>query len=342
MFRRLTLLVLAASCCGGTVLAQEPDAADNLRIVYFTHYNCPPIDPAAPGSSPDNPIDIAFDELWYAVSREDGEPNPDAQEYDCRWIRTSGFMTWVDYYHYRGEFHYSAGDVYVGSDQDFLIENFAPGSPVRGDLARRRMTIVGQFYSLCDAADRAQSEARQSWWLFGPCHYSHNHGLMLSGVRIEKVHDDAPQYLVGEANRAILGSLVPATASERRDVEPVVRIWASSLQKGLKAYADVYIAQHPNLDEDERRGVREGFENVDSYASHLLRRRNLARLNVKSAPVQIFRPINSDEFDEAIGCVCLESSCTDRWPLTAADAANFLGPAACIELERRNGQSWRW
>lgn len=347
MLRVLALTCLAALVATGTASGQDDDKRGSLQIVYYTHHECPESGSIEAGSSPDNPINVAFDELWYAVSSDNYDETGKAI-YDCRWIRTSGFMTWTNYYHYRGDLHFSAVDSYLGngpaSGATFLVEDFAPGSPVRSNIVRRQMTIVARFYSLCAAANRAQEEAGQSWWLFGPCHYSYNHGLMLSDVRVEAVHDATPQYLTGEANRTLLGSLRVATPAERSEVEPVVRAWAASLQKGLRSFADDHLLQYPERSEDEKQETYDFFENRDSYASYLLNQRDFRRLNLQSAQFQVFRPTadNEDKFSEAVGCVCLEASCTDRWPLIEADADNFLGPAACVSLDRWGGGSWRW
>lgn len=341
MLRKLALTTLAAIMAAGTALAQEEDEPRGLSIVYYTHHECPD-SAAGPGSSPDNPVDIAFDELWFQVA-SDAYDDVDKQAFDCSWVRISGFMTWTDYYHYRANLHASGVASYFGDGMTFLVENFADGSRPRSDLMRRQMTIVARFYSLCGAANRAQEAAGQNWWLFGPCHYSYNHGLMLSDVRVESVQDVAPQYLVGEANRKLVGSLLPVTPTQSSEVEPVVRTWAASLQKGLRAYADASTAQYPKQDEESRQSTYDFIEDADSYPSYLLTRRSFGRLNLASAQIAIFRPADDDdEFGTAVGCICLESSCADRWPLTEADADNFLGPAACVALTRWDGKTWNW
>jgi hypothetical protein len=342
MFLRLGLLCLAAVMAAGSTLAQENDEPRGLSIVYYTHHECPEANGTGPGSSPDNPVDIAFDELWYQVS-SDGYDDVDKQALDCSWVRVSGFMTWTDYYHYRANLHASGVASYFGDGMNFLVESFAEGSPPRSDLMRRQMTIVARFYSLCGAANRAQEAAGQNWWLFGPCHYSYNHGLMLSDVRVESVQDAAPQYLVGEANRALIGSLHPATPAERSEVEPVVRAWAASLQKGLRDFAEASTAQYPKQDEESRKSTHDFIEDADGYASYLLNRRNFSRVNLASAQIAIFRHADEDdEFRNAVGCICLEASCADRWPLTEGDADNYLGPAACVALTRWDGKTWNW
>lgn len=342
---KYTAALIAAAVLTASAAAQEKDDRVSLGVVYFTHHECPDSDSPEAGSSPDNPIDIAFDELWYAVS-SDAYDEAARDAYDCRWIRTSGFMTWKDYYHYRGDLHFSAADSVFGAGTTFTVENFAPGSPVRGDLVRRQMTLVARYYSLCGAANRAQAQAGQTWWLFGPCHYSYNHGLMLSDVRVEAVYDDAPQYLTGEANRKIIGSLRLATPAERSSVEPAVRAWAASLQKGLRPFVEDTVGQYPSRDANDRQRTFDYIENADSYESYLLNKRSFRTLNLATAQVEVYRYADDadsmDEFDNAIGCICLEASCADRWPLAEFDAENFLGPAACVTLNRRRGETWRW
>lgn len=348
MMRRLAVAALAASCFTAGAFAQEP--RDDVLItlpawVGFTHYDCPPGDTATPGGTPDHPVELEFfGQAWAnAAYSDDPDLGGIPHEFECRWIRQSGFVGWLDYYDYRGILLENALASYQDGAVRYIIESLAPDSPPRSDLARRHVTIVGRFYDLCAAAERAEKASGETWRLFGPCHYGDDQGMMLADVRVEKIHDAAPQYIVGESNRPVMGSLVTATAVEQSEVEPVVRAWAASLQKGLRAFADATTAQYPKQDEESRKSTYDFIEDADSYASYLLNRRNFSRVNLASAQIAIFRPADEDnEFRNAVGCICLESSCADRWPLTEADADNFLGPAACVALTRWDGKTWNW
>lgn len=362
MLKRLASIVLAVSCFTGGAFGQEPKRAERDVValpgsVWFTHYDCPPVDPAAQGATADNPMELEFfsrawanaaytDELYEPEYDPEGHNAPN--RYECRWIRISGFMNWLDYYDYRGVLLESAFAAYQEGAVRYIIENIAPGAPPRSDLSRRRITVVGRFYNLCAAAERAMKEdGQEGWRLFGPCHYGSDQGMMLADARIEKIHDAAPQYLVGEANRAVMGSLVIATAAQHRETAPVVRAWADTLGKGLAPYIDALLARYPASDDEHKQEIRQSIRSADSYASYLLMQKRFNDLKVQSAPIQVFRIIDRDSddgaFDRAIGCICLEKSCTDRWPLTEDDASNFLGPAACVSLDRdRKTSVWKW
>src|SRR5690606_8600465 len=108
--------------------------------------------------------------------------------------------------------------------------------------------------------------AGRSWWLFGPCHYGDNEGMMLTDVRVEHVADAAPQYIVGETNRPVMGSLAAATASERSEVEPTILAWAGALQKGLRTFANAYLAQYPDRTDEDQQDAYDFIEDADSYA----------------------------------------------------------------------------
>jgi hypothetical protein len=348
MFGRLAFLVLAASYISTSALAQEDDVTVDFGAVWVTHEDCPAPESGVPGASPETAIDVEFDDPWLSSARWDDsydadDTQTDADKYECRWVRLSGFMTWLDYYHYRGTLERGPFSAYASDGVSYIIENFVPGSPMRADLARRRITIVGRFYNLCPAAERAQKQAGASRWLFGPCHYGENEGMMLTDVRVAHVADATPQYIVGEANRQVMGSLVAATPAERSEVEPAVRAWAASLQKGLRPFADAHLAQYPNRADEDRQNTYDFIEAADGYLSYLLNQRAFDRLDLRSAQIEIFRPVDDDDaFRNAVGCVCLEASCSDRWPLTEADADNFLGPAACVTLTRWDGKTWNW
>lgn len=351
----LTGAALAAAWLTATAAAQEQQKPDEGKVVTvrglsrlpFHHYDCPPPDPATEGGSPERPVDlIFFDQAWAnALYSDDPDYPPDPpNEFECRWIRLSGFMQWDDF-RYPGKFYETPLTSYQRDNISYFIENFAAGSPPRGDLAQRRLTLVAQFYDLCAAGERTLEPIRADdpegrWDLSYPCHEVP--AMMLSNVRVEKIHDSAPQYILGEANRAVLGSLVAATPDQHKEIEPLVREWAALVRKGAAAVADAYIARYPKQDEDQKQEWRAEITSPDSYPSHLLRQTRFLQLNLKTAPVHVFRPADDDDFDTAIGCMCLTASCTNRWPLTEKDAATFLGDAACIELNRWNNEPWRW
>lgn len=347
---------LAAAWLTATAVAQEQQKpAEQQDIIVrtlsrlpFHHYDCPPPDPATEGGSPERPVELEFfSRAWAnaAYSDQPDDPPNEPRRFECRWIRLSGFMQWDDF-RYPGRLYETPLTSYQRENIFYFIENFAAGSSPRGDLAQRKLTLVAQFYDLCAAGERALEPIRADdpegrLDLSYPCHEVP--AMMLANARVEKIHDAAPQYILGEANRAVLGSLVDATPEQRKEIDPLVREWAALVRKGAAAVAAAYIAQYPKMDDDQKQEWRADISSPDSYQSHLLRQPRFLKLNLKTAPVQVFRPADDDDaFDTAIGCMCLTASCTDRWPLTERDAATFLGDAACIELNRWNNEPWRW
>lgn len=359
MFARLPCMLAAAIWLAAAAAAQEqqaPQSRDTVLlsrpILTFHHYDCPPVDPTALGGSPENAIDdLFFGQAFYnAMYSDQPDVEDEPNKYECRWIRLRGFIDW-DETIYSGRLFESVLATYSPDIPAFyFIENFAAGAPPRGDVARRSITLVGQFYDLCAAGERALEAEKASyvkrpgelvsWHLSYPCHEIP--AMILSDVRVEKIHDATPQYILGERNRAIMNSLVTATPEQRKEIEPLVRTWAASLRNGIAAFADATLAQYPKMEASDRQKFRTNMESRDSYPSHLLRQPRFMQLNLKKAPVQVFHPENDDAFDTAVGCICLAASCTDRWPLTEEDAETFLGDAACVELQRWNSTVWRW
>ncbi|HYD88381.1 MAG TPA: hypothetical protein VEA80_12975 [Vitreimonas sp.] len=323
--------------------AEEP----GLLIVYYTHYDCPEQPAGEPGSTPASAIDLeSFDEAYYAEHRsetfdadaEEAGPPPPSRLH-CKYVRLSGFMRWMDYYHYRARIYATAADAYLSDGASYIVEDFVDPTARRGDLMQRPVVLVGRFYNLCAAANRAMHEAGQSWWLFGPCHYGANTGMMLDDVVVEQV-TPGPQYILGEDNRGFFNSLIRVTGEERSKQIGRVRDWASLVQAEPAAAAEDWIARHPQLDEGSRTEARASFLDRNSYTSHLFSQERMRRLNVRAAQVEVFWDADDEERESAYGCICLVRSCADRWPLLVSDASEFLGDAACVELRRDD--DWRW
>lgn len=377
MLRTIACLILSVLCLSAPIRAQvapqnvdvqksEHDVAVQARGFYhFRHYDCPPLDPATPGATAEHPMDTEFfSRAWANASFADDEPydaeidqrlNDGANApglFQCRWIRLGGFVTW-DNLEYIGHLYENAPASYQPrANMSYFIESVGSGMPPRADIARRYVTLVGRFYDLCAEGRRAMKAEGlgPNWDLGYPCHEIP--AMMLADVRIEKIHDATPQYILGEANREVMGSLALATPDQQEELEPVVRAWAASVRRGLKTFADEYLAQYPAWDEEDFREARAAIESRDSYPAHLLRQSRFKQLDFASADVKVFSPVATDdppwvaqtrkrEFNTAIGCICLARSCTDRWPLTVDDAATFLGDAACIALDKRDNR-WRW
>lgn len=338
----------ALALMAAPALAQDTTAEDEgeLLAVWFTYYDCPETDEAGSGSRA-APLDLEhFEEAYDASAIQGGAEAPGEAHarYHCKWVRLTGFMTWMNYYHYRGVLHEDFTTTYLLGVEPprYILERFVEGTPPRASLAQRRLTLVGRFYSLCFAAEEARRAAGDGfWWLFGPCHYGANKGMMLTDVRVEAIHDASPVYLLGDMNRAALGFLPRVEEGAVRAVlEAQVRAWAALLSSGVDAYADGVVAGLASEDEEERRYGRANVLSADSYASYLSADPRFRRLNWRRAQVEVFW--GNDERDHAYGCICLERTCADRWPLFPGDADEFLGAAACVALERDEGGAWRW
>lgn len=350
MLRHLAFAILAASSFNALAHAQEmqQDQRDvfiaGTSRLFFQHYDCPPVDPNGQGATPENPIDLEFfSRAWAnsAYAEDADEPPNERDRFECKWIRLDGFVTWDDFY--AGRLYENPLISYARDNTFYFVENLASGMPARSSLAQRSVTIVARFYNLCAAGERALEAKRadgRRWGLGYPCHEIP--AMMLSDVRIEKIHNATPQYILGETNRQVMGSLVVVGDDQAGPIEPIVRAWAASVRKGLKSFTEEYLAQYPAWDEDSKLRARAVIGNPDSYQAYLLSQRRFLDLKPQS-PIQVFRraDLDNDDFDRAIGCVCLAETCADRWPLTVADAETFLGDAACVALDRWGG-AWRW
>ncbi|MBC7769982.1 MAG: hypothetical protein H7124_14465 [Phycisphaerales bacterium] len=345
MIFRSLLAALAVAVLAPEARAQDAEEPE-LLMVWYTHYDCPALAPEEPGSTPALAIELeSFDEAYYLEDqservRDEEEAAPPApSQLHCRYVRLSGFMQWMDYYHYRARFYASASDAYLRDGASYIVEDFIDPDVRRGGLMQRPVTVVGRFYNLCAAASRAMHEAGQWWWLFGPCHYGGNNGMMLDDVVVERV-GAGPLYILGEANRSFFGQLARFEGEERQMLVERVREWAALVQAGPATFADDWIAQHPELNEESRIEIREGLEDADSYESYLHQEQRMRRLNVRRAQVEVFWDAADDVRDRVYGCICLVRSCAEQWPLLISDASEFVGDAACTELRRDD--DWRW
>ena len=209
----------------------------------------------------------------------------------------------------------------------------------RSAIGNRHVTLVGQFYYLCLTAPKG----KDIMFLFGPCHYGGIQGMMLADARIEKVEDDGPRYLLGEVNRAIFGDLPVVESDERVVMTEGVRRWAALVQRGPEAYAREVVDRDPSWEKETARERAEAHARIvspDSYVSYLYGLSAFRALDVTQAPVGVFWA-GPDRRDSAVGCICLQASCADQWPLREHDAASFYGQAACTTFDKRDS-GWIW
>lgn len=319
-------------------------------MVWYTSHACPEIEAGSPGATRETAITLEdFGDLYDAATEpadEDSAELPPPSEYECRWVRISGFLEWMNYYHYRATLTPSAWASYGANGRvRYIVERFDDTAPPRSQLVRRQVTLVGRFYDLCAAAARERANDDDDWiMLFGPCHYGGDQGLMLDEVHVEAVHDDAPRYILGERNRSLFAELPRADGAERAALIERTRAWGALLKQGVTAYADAHFAAHPILatrPEEEQRDTRDWLESPDGYIAYASAR--LARVNVRRAPVEVFwNQRYAGDRDEAVGCICLAGSCTETWPLTLRDAERFVGDAVCTELDLQRDGTWLW
>lgn len=342
-----TLILSLCTFLVPSALAAGEEEDIGLLAVWYTSHQCPPIEPGSPGATRETAITLTdFSDPYYAAMEqadEASETGPPPSQYECRWVRLSGFVNWMHYYHYRGTLVSSAGASYGGSKVRYIIEKFTEPEFRRTDVVHRRVTVVGRFYDLCAAAEREQAEAGENWWLFGPCHYGNDQGMMLDDVRVERIHDAGPQYILGERNRAVLAQLPRVEGVARGTLIERTRSWAELVRKGPSDFADAHFSAYPVLatqPEDEQREIRQSIESADGFIAYASAR--LSKVSVRDAPVEVFwNHSHGESQDDAFGCVCLTGACEDSWPVVAGDADYFFGDAVCTELEFRNGE-WRW
>ena len=342
----VTLAALAIIAAAAGALAAPPQT---YRVIYYTSYKCPPpSDKNAPGATPDHPLaptyfsDPIDDEVELNERAAEEGKDRATSRFECKWIRVSGFFTPTDYYHYRGYLVADAKTHYSSSYKTprFVVEKFNDPAMRRSAIGHRQVTIVGQFYYLCLTAPKGDD----IMFLFGPCHYGGVQGMMLADVRIEKIETAAPQYLLGEVNRPIIGNIPPVEGDERTAIAERVRAWATLVQRGPNAYARETIDRNPDSKREsarERADDRARLESPDSYISYLYGRPDFRGLDSAQAEVASFWQAEANQHDFAIGCICLQASCTNEWPLTESDANNFYGHAACTMLNKRDGV-WLW
>ena len=343
----IALIVLALLCAASMVRAAEPE---KMRIIWYSSHRCPePADKTALGATPEHPIEEKDagdpfsapidDELELSRKAADEGKERATSRFECKWVRLGGFFTPTNYYHYRGTLVRNAWTHYGKSFETprYTVERFHDPKVLRSMIGHRQVTLVGRFYYLCLTAPRGEDIL----FLFGPCHYGGVNGMMLDDVRIEKIHDDDPRYLLGESNRSIIGDTTPFDGEERDAVIAGVRSWAKLVQRGPEAYAREAVDRNPVWEKESRRERAEAHARVvgpDSYVSYLNGLAAFRSLDTATAPVAAFW--DSSRY-QVKGCICLQASCADQWPLTEWDADYFYGQAACTTLDKRDGV-WVW
>lgn len=320
-----------------------------ITIAYHLTHKCS-AGSTGPGASPNNPIVLEdFDDAWSAAVRA-GEETADTgkgeglSEFECKWVKLSGYFRWSDYYDYRGYLYTSASAYYQRSKTSYIIESFADPATRRSAFQATQVELVGQFYDLCAYAPAADM-------VFGPCHYGANQGMMLSGVHILSASDRRFQILTGEANRPIIGDLKEAARNwnRRREVEASAREWLSLITDGRAAYERAIADDLAKMQKEERDRV---FA-PDGWLMTLLDPRSkITRLKggVARLPLNIFYDADEEEDGmparEVTACFCIDGNCRDRWPLLEADARRLADWFVCTPVRKSSGGpkdgAWSW
>ncbi len=355
MSSKLMMCFLVVSACIVAAMAHAKDLED-VAMVWYPSAKCQiEPEPGSPGSTPELAIEIdnltdLFFAAVYQSNKEYQENQQSNEEFEpvCKWVRLKGYFRWLNYYHYMGTLTDDSGTHYFDPSSRFIIEKFGDDSIRRGELQARHVTIVGRFYNLCAAAERAEERSGEDWIIMGgPCHYGDDRGMMLTDVFVEDVHDDFPRYLTGEANRTLFYELPHYTEDDISALKSLTRRWADSIQQGIEGHAERSLAQDPETKNDEgerREAVHDIIVGRDSYTYYLNQNDAFQRLDVEKAPVVVFaRGATASQPVRAVGCICMIEDCTDRWPVLDSDADNFLGAAACVDLAKeKEGRVWHW
>lgn len=348
MMKSVMLVVVATLAIVVVAAGAWAAEAQKYRVIWYSSYKCPkPVDKTVPGATPEHPLAVdgfdepIQDEIDVSTQADEQKKARATSRFECKWVRLSGFFTPTNYYHYRGGLVASAWTHYGrGFDTPrYVVENFNDPAMRRSAIGHRQVAVVGQFYYLCLTAPRGDD----IMFLFGPCHYGGVNGMMLANVRIEKIEDDGPRYLLGEMNRSIIGKMPVVVGEERTAMIESVRNWAALVQRGPKAYAREVIDRNPDWEKKSKRERAEAHMRItspDSYVSHLDGLPAFRTLDLPRAQIAAFWA-GADEGDYAVGCICMKASCTEDWPLTVSDAESFYGHAACTTIEKRDSV-WTW
>lgn len=345
------LIAVVAAALPAVAAGDAYEKARRETLAWFAAQACKEkLMPGTPGASPDRPLEVEYFEDVYdaaveAKEVEKGKPAKPSQ-FECKWVRLTGFFTWVHYWHYRGQFHASAPRAYNSPKERYWIELFRDPKLRRANLVQRKLTIVARAYDKCAVLDAIDANERKrgvvSVRFGGPCHYGDNNGMMLIDAIVEKVHDARPLYVVGEINRAFFDNLYHDEGAERATLIDRTRTWAAAVKRGPGAYVSETLAGDPalaKLTDADKKVFRADIEDPDGYIAYLHGESRFARLDPAQAETAVFRERN-DDAKTAWGCICLEPECKDRWPLLAGDARRFIGDAACTELTKEEDGKW--
>lgn len=347
MHQTFALALAAMAALAPSALAQ---AERTVVFGYTVSFQCPEVVASdQPGSSRNNPIvledfgeafwDAHKDEADFWAASRNGEAS-DISRFDCKWVQLSGYYGWDDRRGYRGTLTEAYRLRNIDDEAYYLIESLADDAPPRGSFAGRHVKVTGRFYDLCyheQASAAAQNRVMLS--MGGECHYGANRGMMLDDVSIDHVRDTKPVYLLGDFNRAIANDLLPARELEAPEIRSLVASWMILVRQGPEAVFE-YAREHSDSIEEDENFYHDRIAGRHSYAAHLNNSAAFRQISLTAFKMRAFQ-INGENGEAAVACVCMQKSCTDKWPLFSSEAARFLGDAACVELIRERTEPWR-
>jgi hypothetical protein len=263
------------------------------------------------------------------------------------WVETTGFFTWLEYYHYRGNLFSSISSAYfrTGAENSVTIESFYDPKTSRSELQHSSIKVSGLFYTLCDKDLPDGIERKDVLFLFGPCHYTNAHGWMLKDVTIDAVASPPFQRLKGEANRPFFNDLheVPLSNGDLAGVLDATREWVQFSQEQPEQFLRKLGAIADPASPDEFIGPVD----TDNWAHFLVSPNSpIARLKDRKVgeEIRVFSG-NRDEIGQAdtvISCICTVNDCADRWPLLERDTWYFGDDYVCVHLDRSGEGEWTW
>ncbi|WP_291843226.1 hypothetical protein [Maricaulis sp.] len=172
------------------------------------------------------------------------------------------------------------------------------------------------------------------------------HGYMLFDVELVERHSDPGQRIRGEMNRGVVGDLVRADLSlpPYDQIADATRAWASRLGRGEAQYLQ---SLGRALSREERNALREQpFLPSDLYGDFNVMQARSGR-SLADQPIAVFQYGNGDIADPTlapfiVGCVCLDETCDDAWPLDRVDLPWMPGSFVCTPGFNFNFETRAW
>lgn len=319
----------------------DRNAKDDFLAVWFTGSKCDdPEDRTQPGSTRENPV---VKTVYDVVE--------DSEKLDCRWVKLSGYVRSLHYYHYRDVLFETIGTFYAfnttASPQRLIVENYADENLSHWEIQGAQVEVTGRFYDLCAHAERIQKERNETWWIFGPCHYGQDRGMMLQDVQVIRRLSPPYQRITGERNRPLVGTLVdvPKDWAELSKIRDAAHAWLEAARKGRRALEEFVFGPDAHARAAKDQELAEALGDRDSRIAFLTTsaKSPLRRLRKSPArprlrlfmPYEAFSGRDRKEWDQAAACFCVHGTCRDVWPLFEEDVRDMVDDYVCVKLWRK-------